>query len=69
MQIYRKHFSIQGFLEQACKIQVKILSSNAEYVAPSREICIRARDDMLSFEKELGSRDWQALLRKINNNL
>jgi ribulose-5-phosphate 4-epimerase/fuculose-1-phosphate aldolase len=54
------------FLHQACKIQVKVLSSNQKYYSPSRENCIRAREDMLNFESNLGSRDWNALIRKLS---
>lgn len=59
-------FFYTRFLEQAAKIQVKVLSANTKYTVPSQDICRKARDDMLAFENNLGNRDWQALLRRVN---
>jgi ribulose-5-phosphate 4-epimerase/fuculose-1-phosphate aldolase len=52
-------------LELACKTQVAALSCNSELVIPSPEICRQACMDMLSFEKNLGERDWEAWVRCI----
>lgn len=52
-------------LELACKTQLMILSTNQKYVTPSHETCKKAVNDLLSFEKDLGKRDWNAWVRKI----
>ena len=53
-------------LERASIIQTMILQSNNDYILPSQEICQKACDDLLSFEKGLGRRDWEAWVRKID---
>ncbi len=55
-------------LELACKTQLMILASNQEFIMPSHEICEKAVRDLLSFEKDLGKRDWNAWVRKISRN-
>jgi ribulose-5-phosphate 4-epimerase/fuculose-1-phosphate aldolase len=50
-------------LEQACKAQIMMLSSGQELVIPSEEICKKSVSDLLSFEENLGERDWQAWCR------
>ncbi|AHX11731.1 class II Aldolase and Adducin N-terminal domain protein [Neorickettsia helminthoeca str. Oregon] len=57
------------FLEQACKIQVDILSTKQEYIVPKPEICRKAREDMLGFEESLGGRDWNALLEVLQEEI
>lgn len=52
-------------LEKACEAQVLSLSANRELIIPSHEICEKAVGDLLSFEKDLGLRDWKAWKRKI----
>ena len=53
-------------LEQACKVQVQALAAGREnLVIPSHEICAKASKDLLSFEQNLGERDWQAHLRAL----
>ena len=52
-------------LELACKTQVAALSCNSELIIPSHEICHQACKDMLSFEKNLGERDWEAWVRRV----
>lgn len=49
-------------LEQACKTQIAALSCGMEIMTPTHEICIQANKDILSFEQNLGHRDWQAWL-------
>jgi ribulose-5-phosphate 4-epimerase/fuculose-1-phosphate aldolase len=53
-------------LEQACKTQCMILASGQEITMPSNEICKKAVKDLLSFEKNLGSRDWEAWCRIVD---
>lgn len=54
-------------LEQACRVQVAALSSGVELIIPSDIICIKANKDLLSFEKDLGKRDWIAWLRWLKS--
>src|SRR3990167_2393565 len=50
-------------LQKACETQCLILSMGKKYVVPSKEICEKAVHDLLSFEKNLGERDWEAWKR------
>ena len=52
-------------LELACKTQIAALSCNAELIIPSRDICKQTCKDVLSFEKNLGERDWEAWVRLL----
>ena len=52
-------------LEQACKTQCLILAQQREVLAPSPAICQKAVQDLLSFESNLGQRDWEAWVRKL----
>jgi ribulose-5-phosphate 4-epimerase/fuculose-1-phosphate aldolase len=52
-------------LQQACKAQCLALSMNHNLILPNAETCKKAVHDLLSFEKELGKRDWQAWVRLI----
>lgn len=52
-------------LEQACKTQVAALSCNRELIIPSPAICKKTNHDLLTFEKDLGQRDWQAWVKWI----
>lgn len=54
-------------LEMACKAQCLALQTGQELTIPSANICQQAVKDLLSFEKDLGARDWQAWVRKIQN--
>mmetsp|Transcript_20417 Transcript_20417/g.43787 ORF Transcript_20417/g.43787 Transcript_20417/m.43787 type:complete len:299 (+) Transcript_20417:181-1077(+) len=53
-------------LEFACKNQVATMSSVKDPIMPPKEMCERAVRDLLSFEKDLGKRDWQAWIRKLD---
>ncbi|GHM58481.1 MAG: putative aldolase class 2 protein [Candidatus Mesenet longicola] len=55
-------------LEQACKTQCLILSMNQPVNLPREEICFKAASDLLSFEEDIGMRDWQAWKRLIDSN-
>ena len=50
-------------LEHACRAQIASLASGLELITPSDTICIKANKDLLSFEKDLGRRDWLAWVR------
>lgn len=52
-------------LEKACEAQILACSTNRDLIIPSKEICEKAVSDLLSFEKDLGLRDWLAWKRKI----
>lgn len=52
-------------LEMACKTQIAALSTRTELIIPPHLICEKARDDILTFEENLGLRDWEAWLRWI----
>lgn len=52
-------------LQLACKTQLQSLSMNAELIMPSKEVCNQAVKDLLSFEQDLGARDWHAWVRKL----
>ena len=50
-------------LQQAAKTQCLALSMNGEPIIPEPHLCQKAVHDLLSFEKNLGIRDWNAWLR------
>lgn len=55
-------------LEKACQTQCLMLAMNREILTPPAETCERAVKDLLSFEEDLGARDWAAWLRAINKD-
>ncbi|ACT69782.1 class II aldolase/adducin family protein [Neorickettsia risticii] len=57
------------FLEQACRIQVAVLSTKQKYILPGSHICRKARQDMLTFEERLGERDWKALSKLLEGTI
>ena len=54
-------------LQQACKTQCLTLSMNQPLVIPNEETCRKTVKDLLSFEVNLGQRDWQAWVRMMEN--
>ena len=50
-------------LQKACQTQCLALAMHQELVVPPHDVCQKAAHDLLTFEKDLGSRDWQAWLR------
>lgn len=52
-------------LEQACKTQCIALAANQELIMPSAAVCEQSVKDLLTFEQDLGQRDWQAWIRLI----
>ncbi|MEM6339150.1 MAG: class II aldolase/adducin family protein [Pseudomonadota bacterium] len=54
-------------LEHACRAQIASLSSGVELVTPSDAICRKANADLLSFEQDLGMRDWLAWIRWLDS--
>lgn len=56
------------YLEQACKVQCKIMNSNMNPLKLDYDLALKARNDMLNFEQDLGKRDWLALIRDLERN-
>ena len=57
-------------LEQACKVQISALSAGYNnLIFPEKNICEKAAQDLLSFEKNLGERDFKALIRALEKDL
>lgn len=54
-------------LELSCKTQVAALSSGRELIMPSKAVCERSNHDLLTFEQDLGYRDWQAWVRWVDS--
>ncbi|MHC0449493.1 MAG: class II aldolase/adducin family protein [Candidatus Lariskella arthropodorum] len=52
-------------LEKACKTQCLALGSGQELVMPSHELCVNSVSDLLTFEKDLGRRDFDAWIRNL----
>ena len=53
-------------LQKACEVQV--LVKEEDCIFPSHETCVKARNDLLSFEEDLGRRDFDSF-HKIHNLL
>jgi ribulose-5-phosphate 4-epimerase/fuculose-1-phosphate aldolase len=51
-------------LQRACEVQV--LLKEEDCIFPSHETCLKAREDLLSFEQDLGKRDFDSF-QKIHN--
>lgn len=59
-------------LELACKCQCLTLAMGEKLSTPNEKTCTQAVKDLLSFEKDLGKRDWVAwlsLLEKSKSNI
>lgn len=54
-------------LQKACETQCLAMQSGAELFQISSEVCEKAMHDLLSFEPELGLRDWKAIQRWVEN--
>ncbi|MFN7710240.1 MAG: class II aldolase/adducin family protein [Holosporales bacterium] len=52
-------------LEQACKTQCLALAAGTELTLPDESTCHKAVADLLTFEENLGQRDWQAWIRVL----
>jgi len=52
-------------LHQACKAQIQTLSMGRELVIPPNEVLKKTVQDLLSFEDNLGHRDWKAWIRIV----
>lgn len=56
-------------LEMACRTQVLALQNGQKLIFPPEAVCKQAVKDLLTFEKNLGERDWHAWVRKIKHLL
>ena len=56
-------------LQKACISQCLTLAMRKEIIIPSAEICNKAVQDLLTFEKNLGSRDWEAWIRIVDGSI
>lgn len=52
-------------LQRACETQCLILATGERYITPNESTCEKAVKDLLTFEKNLGERDWQAWKRLL----
>lgn len=52
-------------LQKACETQCKILAMKAEIIPLDTSVCKKTVKDLLSFEKDLGRRDWDAWVRRL----
>ncbi|RZI47139.1 class II aldolase/adducin family protein [Candidatus Finniella inopinata] len=55
-------------LYQACQTQCMLLSMQRSLIFLDEATCLQASKDLLSFEKDLGSRDWEAWERLVSLN-
>lgn len=53
------------FFEKAAQTQLLLMSASLTPKEPSPRICRKARDQMISFESDLGRRDWEALKKQL----
>lgn len=53
-------------LELACQTQCHANHLQQNLIMPSDEVCQQAKRDLLSFERDLGYRDWLAWMRKLD---
>jgi ribulose-5-phosphate 4-epimerase/fuculose-1-phosphate aldolase len=52
-------------LEKACVAQCVAMASGAELIMPPVAVCEKSVKDLLSFEADLGKRDWDAWVRLV----
>lgn len=51
-------------LELACSLQAEVLATGQDYLVPSREVCLKARQQYL--DDGPGRHEWPALVRQID---
>lgn len=59
-------FFFTHHLEEACRVQCLAMSCQTPLIYPSQSIGEKAHRDLMSFEEERGSRDWNAALSLIS---
>ncbi len=61
-------FIYSHHLERACRTQVRALAAQSDLVMPNQTTCQKTVNDLLSFETDIGKRDWMALIRLLKRN-
>lgn len=59
-------FLYMYFLEKACQVQCAVLNCGNKIILPPDEVCQKAALDLRHFEENFGNRDWEALVRKLD---
>ncbi|MBY0280861.1 MAG: class II aldolase/adducin family protein [Alphaproteobacteria bacterium] len=59
-------FFFTHHLEEACKVQCLALNSREKLIMPNPVVCEKSCQQLLSFEKSLGERDWKAISRQFS---
>lgn len=57
-------FFFMYYLEKACQVQCLATKSGHDLIIPPKEVREKAHAQMSAFEKNLGSRDWEGLVRR-----
>lgn len=52
-------------LQRACRTQVRALAAHNNLLMPNQATCKKSVNDLLSFETDIGKRDWSALIRLL----
>ena len=52
-------------LQRACRTQVRALAASSHLLMPDKATCKKSANDLLSFEIDIGQRDWTALIRLL----
>jgi ribulose-5-phosphate 4-epimerase/fuculose-1-phosphate aldolase len=58
-------FFYMYYLEKSCEVQCEAMAMSQNIVIPSEATRDKAHSEMFNFEKNLGERDWRALMRKL----
>ena len=53
-------------LQKACEVQCRIMAMNCNISEIPKEICEKTVKELMSFEKNLGDRDFKAWVRKLS---
>lgn len=53
-------------LQKACETQCYAMNHINDFIMPPHDVCKQSVHDLLSFEKDLGKRDWLAWKRLVN---
>jgi len=59
-------FIYQHHLERACKTQLQAMATGEKLLLPNEAMCRQTVHDLMSFEPDIGARDWHALLRMLD---
>ena len=55
-------------LEKACRTQCLALASQTPLTIPPPAVCLQTVNELLNFEADLGKRDWDAHVRRMNQS-